>query len=390
MKNILIANVGSTSYKYTLYAIEGASCNELMRGGIERVENFEDAIEQGLADLKSNGFTQVDAVAFKTVLGKNLSGICEADGKVLKALEDMSFVAPAHNPSYANAIRAFEKIMPASRRVALFETSFYQWADRAWKRYAVPQAWDDAGVRRYGFHGASHKYVAQRAAELCGREDAAESAKLLYVNNAPMSLEKPFRVVSCHLGGSSSVCGILNGAAIGSSMGFSPQSGLPQNNRVGDLDTMAIPFAMSEMGLSADEAVKQLSKEGGLLGISGVSNDMRDIYTAAQEGNERAKLAIEVQAYSTRFYIGAFMAQLGGIDAISFSGGMGQSNPWLRKEILKGFEAFGVVLDEEKNNTISRTSEGIISAENSKVKVVSIVANEEIVIAREVAAFLNK
>jgi len=390
MKNILIANVGSTSYKYTLYAIEGANCNELMRGGIERVENFEDAIEQGLADLKSNGFTQVDAVAFKTVLGKNLSGICEADDKVLKALEDMSFVAPAHNPSYANAIRAFEKIMPDSRRVALFETSFYQWADRAWKRYAVPQAWDDAGVRRYGFHGASHKYVAQRAAELCGREDAAESAKLLYVNNSPMKLEKPFRVVSCHLGGSSSVCGILNGAAIGSSMGFSPQSGLPQNNRVGDLDTMAIPFAMSEMGLSAEEAVKQLSKDGGLLGISGVSNDMRDIYDAAQAGNERAKLAIEVQAYSTRFYIGAFMAQLGGIDAISFSGGMGQSNPWLRKEILKGFEEFGVVLDDEINNTISRTSEGIISAKNSKVKVVSIVANEEIVIAREVEAFLNK
>lgn len=191
-------------------------------------------------------------MAFKTVLGKNLSGLRDADDAVLKALEDMSYVAPAHNPPYAAAIRAFGKVLPSARKIVLFETSFYQWADKAWKRYAVPQSWDSIGVRRNGFHGASHKFAAERVAELCGETKAAESARLLYVNNGRMKLEKPFRMVNCHLGGSSSVCGILDGAAIGSSMGFSPQSGLPQNNRVGDLDSMAIPFAMATLGIGVD------------------------------------------------------------------------------------------------------------------------------------------
>lgn len=392
MKKILIANVGSTSYKYTIFEIsESGDCCELFRGGVERVSDYESAIAQSLSDLESRGFSResLDAVAFKTVLGKDVSGLRDADDVVLKALEDMSYVAPAHNPPYASAIRAFAKVLPSARKVVLFETSFYQWADKAWKRYAVPQKWDAIGIRRNGFHGASHKFSAERVAELCGEMQASESAKLLYVNNGRMKLDKHFRMVNCHLGGSSSVCGVLDGAAIGASMGFSPQSGLPQNNRIGDLDSMAIPFAMATLGIGIDEVMKDLSKEGGLLGISGVSNDMRDIKAQADAGNADAQLAIDVLVYSTRSYIGSFMAQMGGLDAISFSGGIAENNPWLRAEILKPFETMGLKVDNKKNEELKK-SEGVFSTDDSTIKAVAVVANEEIVIAREVARYLEK
>ncbi len=392
MKRILIANVGSTSYKWTLFdASADGSCKELVRGGLDRVSDYETAIKQSLEDLNTKGFAQdkIDAIAFKTVLGKNLSGLREADDAVLKALEDMSFVAPAHNPPYAAAIRAFGRVLPSARKVVLFETSFYQWADKAWKRYAVPHSWDEIGIRRNGFHGASHKFAAERAAELCGNSEAAESAKNLYVNGAPAKLEKPFRLVNCHLGGSSSVCGIVNGAAIGASMGFTPQSGLPQNNRVGDLDSMAIPYAMSVLNISAQEAMRQLSKEGGLLGISGVSNDMRDLAQAAKDGNENAKLAIDVLVHSTRAYIGQFMVLMGGVDAISFSGGIAENNPWLRKAILENLRDFGLNLDDERNDGAVK-KDAVISSEDSKIKAVVVVANEELVIVREAAKYLEK
>ena len=392
MKRILIANVGSTSYKYTLFdASADGTCNELVRGGMDRVSDYETAIKQSLEDLQAKGYSQdgIDAVAFKTVLGKDVSGLREGDEVVLKALEDMSFVAPAHNPPYAAAIRAFGKVLPTAKKVVLFETSFYQWADKAWKRYAVPQSWDTIGIRRNGFHGASHKFAAERAAELCGRADAAESAKMLYVNNAPAKLDKPFRLINCHLGGSSSICGILNGAAVGASMGFSPQSGLPQNNRVVDLDSTAIPYAMATLGISAEEAMRQLSKEGGLLGISGVSNDMRDLVAASNEGNENAKLAIDVLIYNAQAYIGQFMVLLGGVDAICFSGGIAENNPWLRKAILEPLKAFGLELDDEANSAAVK-KDAVISSENSKIKAVTAVANEELVIVREAAKYLEK
>lgn len=393
MKKILIANVGSTSYKNTLFEIsDSGECAELFRSGMERVSDFESAIRESLGALEKAGFTpdSFDAVAFKTVLGKNLSGLREAGGEVLEALEAMSFVAPAHNPPYAAAIRAFEKLLPRARRIALFETSFFQWAAPEWKRYAVPKAWDEAGIRRNGFHGASHKYAAERAAELCGRADAAESAKNLYVSGGPAALEKPFRLVNCHLGGSSSVCGILDGAAAGSSMGFSPQSGLPQNNRVGDLDPMAVSYAVRALGISEAEALRQLSKESGLLGISGVSNDARDIEAAAEGGNAEARLALKTLCHSARGYIGAFAANLGGLDAISFSGGIGENSPSMRAEILGPLGFMGVEIDPEKNAECVGKRERLISTPSSKIKVAVISANEEIVIAREAAKLLSK
>ena len=392
MKRILIANVGSTSYKYTLFdASADGSYSELLRGGMDRVSDYDSAIGKSLEELRGKGFDplEIDAVAFKTVLGKNLSGLRDADEKVLDALDAMAFVAPAHNPPYAAAIRAFGRVLPSAKKVVLFETSFYQWADAAWKRYAVPQSWDDLGIRRNGFHGASHKFAAERAAELCGRRDAAESARMLYVRGARAKFETPFRLVNCHLGGSSSVCGILDGAAIGASMGFTPQSGLPQNNRVGDLDAMAVPYAMAMLKITPEEAMRQLSKEGGLLGISGVSNDMRDVKAAADSGDERAKLAIDVLVYATKSYIGQFMVQLGGLDAVSFSGGIAENNPWLRERILKSLEGFGLVLDGAANAAAVKR-DAVISASDSKIKAAVVVANEELVIVREAAKYLEK
>ena len=392
MKRILIANVGSTSYKYTVFEVDSkGACIELVRGGIERVSDYESAISQSLSDLESKGFAKssIDAVAFKTVVGGDVSGLREADEKVVDALEAMAYVAPAHNPPYAAAIRAFGRVLPSARKVALFETSFYQWADEAWKRYAVPQKWYEIGIRRYGFHGASHKFAAERVAELCGEAEAVESARMLYVNNGRMPLKRHFRMVNCHLGGSSSVCGIFDGAAVGASMGFTPQSGLPQNNRVGDLDAMAIPFAMETLKINVEEAVRQLSKEGGLLGISGVSNDMRDVRAAADAGNESAKAAIDVLAYSARSYIGQFMAQMGGLDAIGFSGGIAENNPWLRAKILEPLAGLGLKIDAQRNSALVK-SEGVFSSPDSKIKAVAVVANEEIVIVREVARYIEK
>ena len=315
MRNILIANVGSTSYKYALYGVSSSgAASELARGGIGGVSDFSSAITDSLASLSSSGFDTegISAVAFKTVLGKDLSGLREADESVLEALDAMADVAPAHNPPYAAAIRAFGKILPRARLVALFETSFYQWADPAWRRYAVPASWDAAGIRRNGFHGATHKYAAERVAEMCGRQDAAESARMLYVRGAPMNLDKAFRPVNCHLGGSSSVCGILNGAAVGSSMGFTPQSGLPQNNRVGDLDAMAVPFAMKTFGIGAEEAARQLHGEGKAFGEQAAqlfgARVPRDIAQLAAQGllrqpgrqnkNRREGIASHLRQYS--------------------------------------------------------------------------------------------
>ena len=196
------------------------------------------------------------------------------------------------------------------------------------------------------------------------------------------------RVISCHLGGSSSVTGILNGVAIGTSMGLSPQSGLPQNNRVGDLDSMAVPFVMRALGLSVDDVEKQLCTDSGLRGISGVSNDIRDIQAASGQGNDRAKLAIDVFIYQTRHWIGAYLAQLNGVDALVFTAGIGENRPELRAAVCANLDQLGVVLDAQKNNA-ARAEEAVISAANSRVKILVIPTNEELVVAREVKRFLQ-
>lgn len=384
---ILVANLGSTSFKYRLFRMEEQGGEVLATGGHERVTDYAAAIDETLGILCRDGIIRsaddINAVGFKTVLGKDLSGCVMADQSVMDALDGFTAVAPAHNPPYAAGIRQFAKSLPNARLVALFETAFYQWTSAASFTYGVPSHWREIGIRRYGFHGASHKFIAERSAELCGREDVAGIARRLYQDGPQPVSQAPMRVVSCHLGGSSSVTGILNGVAIGTSMGFSPQSGLPQNNRVGDLDSGAIPYAMRVLGITLDEAERQLTKESGLLGISGISNDIRDITAAAAAGNSDAQLALDTLVHSIRHWIGAFHFELGGLDALVFTAGIGENNAAIRAAVCDNLESFGIRLDSTRN-AACQAIEAVISTPESLVKILVIPANEELVLAREV------
>mgnify|MGYP002817155360 CR=1 FL=1 len=390
---ILVANLGSTSFKYRLLEMGDADAAELASGGYERVTDYTECIEDMLENLVGGGHVasgdELDAVGFKTVLGKDLSGCVEADDRVLAALDGFKEVAPAHNPAYAEGIRCFRKKLPGVKRVALFETAFFQWVAPGASDYALPQAWRELGIRRYGFHGASHKYVAERSAELLGNEEVAGRARRLYVDGPGEYGGPPLRVLSCHLGGSSSVVGIRDGVAIGSSMGFSPQSGLPQNNRVGDLDSMAVPYVSKMLGLSVEEAERQLTKESGLLGLSGVSNDVRDIFEAAQGGNADAQLALDALVDSIRHWAGSFFFKMGGAEAIVFTAGIGENRTELRAAVCEGLEDLGVTIDPAANGRTVRGAEGLISTPDSRIQVLVIPANEELVIAREVYRFMQ-
>jgi acetate kinase len=386
--NILVANLGSTSFKFRLFRFDGSGATLLAKGGYERVTDHGEAIDACLAELRQAGHVQAAAdlhgVGFKTVLGRNLTGCVPADARVIAALEGFREIAPAHNPPYAAGIRRFQEKLPGVPLVALFETAFYQWMPEAATRYAVPETWHQAGVRRYGFHGASHKFVAERSAELLGRDDVAERVRQLYqAGPAPLAAGRPpLRVLSCHLGGSSSITAIRDGLAVGTSMGLSPQSGLPQNNRVGDLDSAAVPFVLKTFGLPLAEVERQMTKEGGLLGLSGVGNDVRDIQAAAAQGNARARLALDVFVHSARHWLGAFHWEMGGCEAVVFTAGIGENDPGLRAAILRDLEPLGLVLDPARNAAV-RGAEGEISAASSRVRVFVIPANEELVVARE-------
>jgi acetate kinase len=390
---ILVANIGSTSLKWRLFDSSSSPERLLHKGGFERVTDYPKAIEDCLAELKNAGTIQNEndlaAVGFKTVLAKDVTGCVRLDERALKAMADYTSLAPAHNPPYITGIKLFAQRIPKVPLLGLFETAFYQFAPAAMMRYAVPAAWHDAGVRRFGFHGASHKFIAERSAELLGREDVAERARKLYVDGGKTKITgAPLRVISCHLGGSSSVTGILNGAAIGTSMGMSPQSGLPQNNRVGDLDAEALPYAVKTFGITVEEAQRQLCKESGLKGLSGVSNDIREIIDAANDGNDAAKMAVDVFVASTRHWIGSYFFEMNGADAIVFTAGIGENRADIREAICANLDQLGIVLDPEKNKSI-RATEAVISAANSRVKILVIPTNEELVIAREVKRYLE-
>jgi len=245
------------------------------------------------------------------------------------------------------------------------------------------------GVRRWGFHGASHKYIAERSAELLGRPDIAERSRRLYIDRAASPVSgPPLRVISCHLGGSSSITGILNGVAIGNSLGMSPQSGLPQNNRVGDLDSEAIPYVMRTLGLSLDEVGRQLTKESGLKGLSEVSNDIRDIQDAARGGNPKAQLALDLFVAEARRWIGGYLLALNGADALVFTAGIGENRAELRAAICANLDQLGIVLDPEKN-LATRGVEAAVNAPASAVKVFVLPTNEELVVARETRRLLQ-
>ncbi|MEI6077201.1 MAG: acetate kinase [Verrucomicrobiota bacterium] len=390
---ILVANIGSTSLKWRLFDFSNNAERLLHKGGFERVSDYPKAIEDCLAQLKQanaiQSETELSAVGFKTVIAKDITGCVRFDEQVLQAMANYNGLAPAHNPPYITGIKLFAQRMPGVPLIGLFETAFHQFAPEAAQRYAVPEAWRQIGVRRWGFHGASHKFMAERSAELLCRGDVAERVRQLYVNHAttPISRE-PLRVISCHLGGSSSITGILNGVSIGTSMGMSPQSGLPQNNRVGDLDAEALPYAVKTLGITIEEAQRQLTKEGGLKGLSGLSNDIRDICDAAMQGNPQAKLALDTYVASARHWLGSYFLQLNGADAIVFTAGIGENRADMRAAICANLENLGIKLDPVKNQG-TRAVEAIISSADSQVKIFVIPTNEELVVAREAKRFLE-
>jgi acetate kinase len=390
---ILVANIGSTSLKWRLFDFSNNVERLLHKGGFERVTDYHQAVEDCLAELKkANALreeSELTAVGFKTVIAKDVTGCVRLDKHVLQAMEDYNGLAPAHNPPYIKGIKLFAERVPQVPLIALFETAFHRFAPEASQRYAVPDSWLKIGIRRWGFHGASHKFIAERSAELLCRPDVAERARQLYVNGADKKISgAPLRVISCHLGGSSSVTGILNGASIGTSMGLSPQSGLPQNNRVGDLDSEALLYAAKTLGISVEEAQKQLTTRSGLLGLSGISNDVRDIKAAADKGDANAKLALDVFVANTRQWAGSYFLEMNGADAIVFTAGTGENNAWARAAICANLGNLGIKIDHDKNNA-TRAVEAIINAPDSDVKIFVIPANEELVVAREAKRFLD-
>jgi len=365
---VLVANLGSTSFKFKFLDMSDGSL--ICQGGYERIgqsgspyATHGQVIDVILKQLP----TPPDAIGFKAVHGGPISGAVRVTDEVIDTMQRFADVAPAHNPPYIAAMKALREKLPNTPQVAAFETAFHRTIPAARTTYAIPHEWSkELGIRRYGFHGASHRYIAHRLAELTGG--------------------KASRIINCHLGGSSSVCAIQDGKSVGCSFGLTAQSGLPQNNRVGDFDAFAL-LKLTKHGLSLDEIFRKLSKEGGLLGISGVSADMRDIEAAAAKGNERAQLAIDVFVASVRHYIGAFLVVLGGCDVLSFTAGIGENAVNIRAAICRDLQFAGIVLDERKNQV--RGKEARIDAAESKTQIWVLPTNEELVVARQTVETLN-
>jgi acetate kinase len=394
---ILVSNLGSTTFKYKLFNMPGAVV--LARGAMDRigddggdsVHKFQagDAGEtEQVCDLPDHaaaidealrcltGATgplasvdDLEAVGFKTVHARSITGVVEIDEDVIGRMEDFFRLAPAHNPAYVAAIRQFAKVAPAAPRVGCFEPAFHGNAPERRQLYAIPQKWaQEYGIRRYGFHGASHRYAAEKVIEIEGTST--------------------LRHINCHLGGSSSLCAVKDGVSHGASHGLSPQGGVPQNNRIGDLDPYALQIVCDREGISLDEALEICASEGGLLGLSGgVSNDMRDLQDRAAAGDERCALAIEVYTSAIRDYLGAYVVELGGLDVISFTGGIGEHSEIVRAQVLQGLEFLGVELDAKKNASVH--GEGVLHATGSQVRLHVLQTDEELIVARQTHELLT-
>lgn len=391
---VLVANLGSTSFKYRLFDLP--SEKQLARGGIDRIGEPQSACfveigthrqdeTRGVPDhaaavgicleqlmhpewgcLKSA--EEVSAIGFKAVFAGNLSGVRRVDEALLQKLESLADIAPAHNPMYAKAMRQLAKAFPKIPLVAALETAFHDTQPDANRCYAVPYEWkQDYEVCRWGYHGASHRFLSTRMAQLLGRND--------------------LKLVTCHLGGSNSLAAVKDGKSQASTMGMSPQGGLPNNNRVGDFDPFALPVLMRATGKSLETLLEELSNKGGLLGLSGLSGDVRDLEQAAAQGHARARLALDVFVSSIRQYIGAYLAVLGGADAIVFSGGIGENSKLVRREVFSNFAWAGIVLDERLNEQAK--GEMKISAPGSKTEIWVVPTNEEIIVARQSAEVIG-
>ncbi len=391
---ILVANLGSTSFKYRLFDMDGEKV--LARGGVERIGSdtsrcyveagaiFDEmhvaapdhaaAVRLCLRQLSEPRLdclkdpSELAAIGFKAVHAEGLTGVHRVDDRVLAAMDAYADVAPAHNPPYVEAMRLLARELPEIPLVAAFETGFHETIPPAQRHYAIPFEWAEThGIKRWGFHGASHRYVAERTAKL--------------LRNAQI------RVISCHLGGSSSLCALRAGKSVANSLGMSPQSGLPHNNRVGDFDPFALPPLMRATGKTLEQILDDLANRSGLLGLSGAGRDLRDIENAAKNGDARAKLAIDVFVASIRNYLGAYLVQLGGADAIVFTGGIGENSATIRAAVCANLDWFGIAVDPQVN--AHAKAEARIDALGSRVQIWIMATNEELIVARQARDLLE-
>jgi acetate kinase len=383
---ILVANLGSTSFKYRLF--EMTEEKVLARGGVERIgpgpsncfvevagqreeqtltaKDHAAAVRHCLQQLTDKKCLisprELAAIGFKAVHAEGITGVQRVDENVLAAMAAYNDVAPAHNPPYVTAMRLLAKELPEIPLVAAFETGFHETIPPAHKYYAIPIEWAERhGIKRWGFHGASHRYIGERATKLMGNPDA--------------------KIISCHLGGSSSLCAIESGKSQANSLGMSPQSGLPHNNRVGDFDVFALPAIMRATGKTLPQILHDLANRAGLEGLSGKSNDLRDVELAALAGDANAKLALDVFVASVRHYLGSYLLLLGGADAVAFTGGIGENSVAMRAAVCRDLAWFGIHLDAGKNKAAK--GETRIDAATSRVQLWIMPTNEELIVARQ-------
>lgn len=392
MKKIFIMNLGTTSFKFKCYLFSDEKQDVIASGEIESVGAEKSFYELQLGGEKkksgslhianhAEGFSfcvkalqergllrdldDLDAVGYKAVHGGSLSGTRLVDDALLKEMERVTPLAPAHNPIYLTAIKDIRERFPSLTQVARFETSFHATIPDCRTTYGVPYKWrQEWGIRKYGFHGSSHEYIAGKVQEIC---------------------PNAHKVISCHLGGSSSICAIQDGKSIATTMGATPQSGLFNNNRVGDFEIFCLPMLQEHYEGSLEKVLNVLSTKSGLLGLSGVSNDLRLVMKSMDEGNAHALLAVETFVDNIVGYIGMYTAYLGGLDALVFTGGIGLHSDRIRQMVCSRLGYMGLMLDEAKNVS---ADEERISAESSSVKVYRLKTDEEIVVAKNVYAML--
>lgn len=393
MDKIFVMNLGTTSFKFKFYAFDHEESQVLASGELESIGapmsryvlSYADGRsiqeeapipDHGAAFSHCFGILQRDgvirdlddvtAVGYKAVHGGNLSGTCLVDDALIEEMERVTPLAPAHNPIYLNAMKDIRKRFPQLTQVARFETSFHGTIPQKRVTYGVPYQWkQELGIRRYGFHGSSHQYISQTVAKL---QPGAR------------------KIINCHLGGSSSICAVLDGKSIATSMGATLQSGLFNNNRVGDFEPFCLKPIMDHYGYSLDETMEILSKKSGLLGLSGVSNDLRLVLEAAQQGNGQAQLAFDTLCDNILGYIGMYAAYLNGLDALVFTGGIGTNSAPLREAVCENLGYLGLKLDLTRNQ---ERGDGVISTEDSKVTVWRLKTDEESVVAACVREFIH-
>ena len=397
---ILVLNCGSSSIKYKLYDMEGEKV--LAQGGVERIGLdgafikvtlpngekrqimhdmpdhkegvnvvFKALLDPEMGALKS--LDEIDAVGHRIVQGGDkFNQSMLVDKSVEEGIEELCDLAPVHNAGHLKGIRAVDALMPKTPQVVVFDNAFHSTMPDYAYLYAIPyELYEKYHVRRYGFHGTSHRYVSKRVCEILGL-DQADS-----------------KVITCHIGNGASIAAVLNGKVVDTSMGLTPLAGVMMGSRSGDIDPSAVTYLMEKLNMTPHEMSDFLNKKSGVFGITGISSDMRDVEAAANEGNERAVLALKMYAYRVKKYIGSYAAAMGGVDAVVFTAGVGENQTGLRADICRGLEFLGIEIDEAVNATV-RGREAVISSPSSRVKVVVVPTDEEIVIARDTQALVAK